>query len=63
MISALMAEVAALRKTVADKPENWEQFHMNLKAAMETARPFVADAVQTYDQMIEMVCSTAVWKN
>ncbi len=63
MISALMAEVAALRKTVAEKPETSEQFQAHLKAAMETAKPFVDHAMQTYDEMIEMVCSTDVWKN
>lgn len=63
MISALMAEVAALRKTVAEKPENADVYQSNLKAAMETAKPFVDDAMQTYDEMIELVCSTDVWKN
>jgi hypothetical protein len=63
MISALMAEVAALRKTVAEKPENADLYQSNLKAAMETAKPFVDDAMQTYDEMIELVCSTDVWKN
>jgi hypothetical protein len=28
-----------------------------LKAAMETAKPFVDDAIETYDEMIESVCS------
>ena len=63
MISALMAEVAALRKTVAEKPENAEQYQTNLKAAMQTAKPFVDDAMQTYDEMIDLVCSREVWKN
>jgi len=63
MISALMAEVAALRKTVAEKPENDELYQTNLKAAVETAKPFVDDAMQTYDEMIEMVCSADGWKN
>jgi hypothetical protein len=63
MITALMAEVAALRKTVAEKPENADQYQSNLKAAMETAKPFVDDAMQTYDEMIDLVCSTDVWKN
>ena len=63
MISALMAEVAALRKTVAEKPENVDLYQVNLKAAMETAKPFVDDAMQTYDEMIELVCSGDVWKN
>jgi broad specificity phosphatase PhoE len=40
MISALMAEVAALRKTVAEKPENADLYQSNLNAAMETAKPF-----------------------
>jgi hypothetical protein len=34
-----------------------------LKAAMETAKPFVDDAMQTYDEMIELVCCTDVGKN
>jgi hypothetical protein len=63
MITALMAEVAALRKTVAEKPENADQYQSNLKTAMETAKPFVDDAMQTYDEMIELVCSTDAWKN
>jgi hypothetical protein len=63
MISALMAEVAALRKTVAEKPENADRYESSLKAAMETSKPFVDDAIQTYDEMIELVCSTDVWRN
>jgi hypothetical protein len=63
MISALMAEVAALRKTVTEKPENTEPYQTNLKTAVKTAQPFVDDAMQTYDQMIQLVCSTEVWKN
>jgi hypothetical protein len=58
-----MAEVAALRKTVAEKPENADLYQINLKAAMETAKPFVDDAMQTYDEMIELVCCTDVGKN
>ena len=61
MISALMAEVAALRKT--EKPENADWYESNLKAAMETARRFVDDAMRTCDEMVELVCSTDVWKN
>ena len=34
-----------------------------LKAAMETAKPFVDDAMQNYDEMIELVGSTDVCKN
>jgi hypothetical protein len=34
-----------------------------LNAAMETAKPFVDDAMQTYDEMIELVCSADVGKN
>jgi hypothetical protein len=30
---------------------------------LETAQPFVDDAMQTYDQMIQLVCSKEVWKN
>jgi hypothetical protein len=63
MISALMAEVAALRKTVAEKAENADWHKSNLKAAMETAKRFVDDAMRTYDEMSELVCSTDVWKN
>jgi hypothetical protein len=63
MISALMAEVAASRKTVAEKPENADWYESNLKAATETAKWFVDDAMRTYDETIELVCSTDVWKN
>ena len=63
MISALMAEVAALRKTVAEKPENADLYESNLKAARETAKPFVDDAMRTCHEMIELLCSTDVLKN
>jgi hypothetical protein len=63
MISALMAEVSAIRKTVAEKPEHLALYQNNLKTAMETAKPFVDEAMQTYDEMIELVCNTDVWKN
>jgi hypothetical protein len=52
-----------LRRTEAEKPENADLHESNLNAAMETARPLVDDAMQTYDEMIELVCSTDVWKN
>jgi hypothetical protein len=52
-----------LRKTVAQKPENADLYQSNLKAAMETTKPFVDDAMQTYDEMIELVCRTDVGKN
>ena len=52
-----------MRKTVAQKPENADLYQSHLKAAMETTKPFVDDAMQTYDEMIELVCSTDVWKN
>ena len=48
---------------LAEKPENADLYESNLKAAMETAKPFVDDAMRTYDEMIELVCSTDVWKN
>jgi hypothetical protein len=38
-------------------------YQSNLKAEMETTKPFVDGAMQTYDEMIELVCSTDVWKN
>ena len=56
MISALMAEVAALRKTVAEKPENADFYESNLKAQWK--RPS-----RSYNDMIELVHSADMGKN
>jgi hypothetical protein len=45
MISEPKAELAELRKPVAEKPEHRKQHQDNLKAAMETVRPFVDAAM------------------
>jgi hypothetical protein len=61
MISEPKAELAGLRKPVAEKPEHRKQYQDNLKAAMETVRPFVKTAMQAYDESIELACGWDVW--
>jgi hypothetical protein len=48
---------------VAEKSKHADRYESSLNAAMETTKPLVDDAIEKYEEMIELVCSTDVWKN
>jgi hypothetical protein len=54
-LSALMADVAAVRRTVLQDEEDILNYKNNLLSTLETARPLVDEAMQCYDEMIRQI--------
>jgi len=54
-LTAIMADVAALRRTVLDEPEGMGLYRTNLRSAIATAKPLLDEAMQSYDQMIRQI--------
>ena len=62
-LTAVMTDVAALRRTLLDEPGNVVDYKNNLRTAIETARPLVDEAMQSYDEMIRQLESLEEWRN
>lgn len=62
-LSAVMTDVAAIRRTLLEEPEDVLQYKSNLLAAIETARPLVNEALQSYDEMIRQIQGLKEWRN
>ncbi len=62
-LSAVMTDVAAIRRTLLEAPEDVLQYKSNLLAAIETARPLVDEALQSYDEMIRQIQGFKEWRN
>jgi hypothetical protein len=58
-----MTAVAALRRTLLDERGNVVDYKNNLRTAIETARPLVDEAMQSYDEMIRKIESLEEWRN
>ncbi len=62
-LSALMADVAALRRTLLRDPGDLAHYKSNLRSAIETAKPIVDEAMQCYDDMIQQIEESEAWRN
>jgi len=62
-ISGVMADMAALRKTILEGPEDIAHYQVNLRIAMDTAKPLVDEAMRSYDEMIQVLSSPERWQN
>ena len=62
-LTAVMIDVAALRRTLLDEPANDIDYKSNLRAAIETAKPLVDEAMQSYDEMIRQIEGLEEWRN
>jgi hypothetical protein len=62
-LSALMTDVAAMRRTLLHGPGDIVHYKNNLRSAIETARPIVEEAMQSYDQMIQQIEESEAWRN
>lgn len=62
-LSALMTDVAALRRTLLQGPGELVQYKNNLRLAIETAKPIVDEAMQSYDEMIQQIEESEAWRN
>lgn len=55
VLSALMADVAALRQTLLQDAGEIADYKDNLRSALEIARPLVDEAMQSYDGMMRQI--------
>jgi hypothetical protein len=62
-LTGLMTDVAALRRTMLAEPEDKDLYQENLRVALETAKPLVDEAMQSYDDMIQSVANGKSWEN
>lgn len=62
-VSALMTDVAAMRRTLLHDPGDLGQYKNNLRSAMETAKPLVDEAMQSYDETIRQIEESEAWRN
>ncbi|HEY6945532.1 MAG TPA: hypothetical protein VI431_10375 [Candidatus Acidoferrum sp.] len=62
-LSALMTDVAAIRRTLLQGPDDLADYKNNLRAAIETAKPIVDEAMQAYDEVIQEIQESEAWRN
>jgi hypothetical protein len=62
-LSALMTDVAAIRRTLLHGPGELAHYRDNLRSAIETAKPLVDEAMQSYDEMIRQIEDSERWRN
>jgi broad specificity phosphatase PhoE len=62
-LSAVMTDVAAIRRTLLEEPEDVLHYKSNLLAAIKTAKPLVDEALQSYDEMIRQIQDLKEWQN
>lgn len=62
-VSALMTDVAAIRRTLLHGPGDLVHYRDNLRSAIETAKPLVDEAMQSYDEMIRQIEDSQRWRN
>lgn len=62
-LSAVMADVAAIRTTVFDEPENVDIYRSHLKQAIATSRPLVEEAMLSYDVLMQEIADSQHWEN
>jgi hypothetical protein len=62
-LSAVMADVAAIRKTMFDNSDNVEIYRTHLKQAIQTAKPLVDEAMLSYDSLVQAISDSQQWTN
>jgi hypothetical protein len=62
-VGAVMADVAAMRKTVLEDPDEVALYRTNLKVAVATAKPMVEEAMRSYDDLLEEIVSSQQYTN
>ncbi len=62
-VNAVVVDVAAMRSTMLEDPEEMSLYKNNLKLAVATAKPMVAEAMRSYDDLIEELSNSQQYKN
>jgi hypothetical protein len=62
-LCAVMADIAATRKTIFDNSDNIEIYRTHLKQAIESAKPLVDEAMFSYDSLMQAISDSQQWTN
>ena len=62
-LCAVMADIAATRKTIFDNSDNIEIYRTHLKQAIETTKPLVDEAMLSYDVLMQAISNSQQWTN
>jgi len=62
-LSAVMADVAAIRKTMFEDPESIDIYRNQLKQTIATTKPLVDEAMLSYDFLMQEILDTQQWAN
>ena len=62
-LCAVMADIAATRKTMFDNSDNIEIYRTHLKQAIESAKPLVDEAMLSYDSLMQEISDSHEWAN
>lgn len=62
-LSAVMADVAAIRNTMFEDQDNIDIYKSHLKQAIETAKPLVEQAMVYYDLQMQKIVGSLQWDN
>lgn len=62
-VGAVMADVAAMRSTMLEDPEEMALYRNNLKLAVATAKPIVDEAMRSYDDLMQEIAGSQQYKN
>ena len=62
-VGAVMADVAAIRSTVFDDPEDMAVYRANLRLAVDAAKPMVDEALNSYDDLIQEIVDSQGYAN
>jgi hypothetical protein len=53
LVATVMADQAALRRTIVEDPSFALSYETHLKAATDTARPLLLEALESYDALLD----------
>ena len=62
-LSAVMADVAAIRKTMFEDPEKIDTYRNHLKQAIAITKPLVDEAMLSYDSLMQEISDSQKWTN
>ncbi|HXM97477.1 MAG TPA: hypothetical protein VN982_03285 [Candidatus Dormibacteraeota bacterium] len=62
-LTAVMVEVAAIRKTISEDPDNIDIYNNHLSQTIAAAKPLVDQAMLYYDLQMQEIVDSQQWKN
>jgi hypothetical protein len=62
-VGAIMADIAAIRNTVFEDPEEIATYTTSLRLAMATAKPIVDEAMHSYDDLLQEIADSQQYTN